>query len=300
MILVVGLSSVWQRTLFYSDFQAGRVNRASQVLETASGKGVNVARVASTLGAKALVLTTAGGHRGSLFRAALRTSKLPAVVVPVTGETRLCQTLIASGCVTELVEEAAPLTHREVNAVLSAYTKALRKATLVILSGSVPGGCGDDFYARLARLAKSRGIPVLADTQKAQLVQAVREQPALVKINAAELAEATGMRSLAKGLRELARLGAGKIVISRGAETAVAFDGKTVWQVKPPRIKVINPIGSGDAMMAGIAVALVRGKTLPDALRLGIACGAANALTRTSGVIRPAEVKRLLQTRVRQ
>jgi len=294
MILVVGLSSVWQRTLFYQDFKPGRVNRAARVMETASGKGVNVARVTTTLGERALVLTTAGGHRGRLFRAALRAAALPASVVPVAGETRLCQTLIGPGSVTELVEEAPALSPREINAVLSAYTRTLRKASMVVLSGTVPKGGGDDFYAKLARLAKSCGIPVLVDTQKAQLLQVIREQPALVKINVAELAEATGTASLVKGIRELSRLGARQIVISRGADPAIAFEGKTSWQVKPPRIGVVNPIGSGDAMMAGIAVGLVRGRSLPDALRLGIACGAANALTDTSGVIRLGDVKKLL------
>ena len=294
MILVVGLSSVWQRTLFYQNFQPGRVNRAARVIETASGKGVNVARVATTLGERVLVLTTAGGHRGRLFRAALRASALPARVVPVVGETRLCQTLIGPGSVTELVEETPALSLREISAVLSAYTRALPKTSMVVLSGTVPKGGGDDFYAKLARLANARGIPVFVDTQKAQLLHVVREQPAVVKINAAELAEATGTRSLVKGIRELSRRGARKIVISRGADPAIAFDGKSSWQVKPPCIEVVNPIGSGDAMMAGLAVGLVRGKSLLEALRLGIACGAANALTDTSGVIRPGDVKKLI------
>lgn len=295
MILVVGLSSVWQRTLFYKkDLQPGQVNRAARVLETASGKGVNVARVASSLGEKALVLSTAGGYRGTQFRAALRAARLPAKVIPVRGETRLCQTLLAGGTVTELVEEMPALDPKEVNAVVSAYASALRKASLVILSGTVPKGCGDDFYAKLARLAKARGIPVLADTQKTQLLHVVREQPALIKINADELAEATGTRSLSKGLRKLMRLGAGQIVISRGADAAIAFDGKGSFLVKPPRIKAVNPIGSGDAMMAGIAVGLIRGKSLHDALRLGVACGAANALTETSGVIRLGDVEQML------
>lgn len=295
MILVVGLSSVWQRTLFFDRFHPGEVNRATRVLETASGKGVNVARVAGLLGMPACVLTTAGGSRGTLFTNALKADRVPALIVPISGETRLCQTLIGKPVVTELVEEAPPLSPQEVQAVQSAFIKALGKATLVVLSGTVPKGCGDAFFASLARLARQHNIPVLADTQKAQLQQVAREQPALIKVNAAELRDSTGKRTLSGGIRELARLGTRQVVVSRGARPVMAFDGKSSWMVSPPAIEAVNPIGSGDAMMAGLATGLARGQSLQAALRLGIACGAANALTETSGVIRPADVKRLLR-----
>ena len=67
MILVVGLSPAWQRTLQFEKLIPGKVNRAKRVRETASGKGVNVARVASILGAKIRLLTVASGHRGELL-----------------------------------------------------------------------------------------------------------------------------------------------------------------------------------------------------------------------------------------
>ena len=45
---------------------------------------------------------------------------------------------------------------------------------------------------------------------------------------------------------------------------------------------------------AGLASALSQGQRLPDAARLGVACGAANALTPTAGVVRPDDVAELL------
>lgn len=294
MILVVGLSSVWQRTLFFESFHPGEVNRAKRVVETASGKGVNVARVLKTLGMKAQVLTVAGGRRGEFFKRALKADGVSARVVPVRGETRVCQTLIGGGVVTELVEESASLSASEVKAVMRAFAEELRQVEMVVLSGTVPGGCGDDFYARLARAARMCGVPVAVDTQRAQLMGVVREQPSLVKINQSELALATGMNGVGKGVRELVRLGATSVVISHGAKAARAFDGRECWQVEPPRVKAVNPIGSGDAMLAGIVADMVRGKMLKEALRFGVACGAANALTETSGVVRMADVRRLL------
>ena len=295
MILVVGLSAVWQRTLFFDKVQPGEVNRATRVLETASGKGVNVGRVATILGAPARVLTVAGGGRGGAFARALRADGVSARLVPVRGETRVCQTLVGGGVVTELVEEAAELRPAEVAAVLAAFAEELRRAKMLVLSGTVPRGCGDDFCARLAQQAQRRGVPVVVDTQRAQLLGVVRERPVLVKVNRSELATATGKRTVVGGVGELMRLGAGRVVISHGAQAAVAFDGRERWSVQPPRVAAVNPIGSGDAMLAGMVVKLMRGATLKTALRFGVACGAANALTETSGVVRPADVARLLR-----
>jgi tagatose 6-phosphate kinase len=291
MILVVGLSAVWQRTLFFDGFHAGEVNRAKRVLETASGKGVNVARVATILGANARVLTVAGGRRGELFRQALKSDGVDARVVPVAGETRVCQTLVSGRVVTELVEESPGLRRSEVAAVLAAFERDLVRAKVVVLSGTVPTGCGDHFYARLARLARERGVPVVVDAQRQQLLNAVRESPALVKVNERELREAAGRA----GVPALRRLSAGDVVISRGMKPAMVFEGSAKWSVPCVRVGAVNPIGSGDAMLAGMVTVLWRGGDLREAVRWGMACGAANALTETSGVVRMRDVRRLLK-----
>jgi tagatose 6-phosphate kinase len=297
MILVVSLSPSWQRTLVFPKFSPGEVNRATDVIETASGKGVNVARVATKLGAKVRLLTTAGGARGTLFRKALKADGVPATIISTAGETRLCQTLIGqantpSPLITEIVEESPALSPREVTAIVSAYSRALRSASLVVLIGSVPKGCGNGFYADLVRQANRLTIPILVDAQKDLLIQAIRECPSLVKINRAELVEATGTTSLAAGVKKLTKWGAKRIVITQGAKPAIAFDGKDSWKITPPKINVVNSTGCGDAMMAGIATGLHQGKSLENALKLGVSCGAANAMTVKSGDLRLRDVRK--------
>ncbi|MEI8352271.1 MAG: 1-phosphofructokinase family hexose kinase [bacterium] len=296
MILIISLSPAWQRTLFFDTFLPGKVNRATRVIESASGKGVNVARVLNTLGVPVCLLTVAGGHRGKLFQQALNTEDLGAHVLAIKGETRLCQTLITPGLITEVVEEAAGLSPREMRTFLACFTSAVKRASLVVLSGSVPKTCGNDVLARLARISRTQGVPVLADTQGAPLLNLVKEQPDLVKINRAELGEASGQATLAGGARELMRRGAGLVVISDGARAVTAFAGGKCWKVIPPAITAVNPIGSGDAMLAGLAAGMATGQVLTSALELGIACGAANALTEMPGGVKIKDVKRLMRT----
>jgi tagatose 6-phosphate kinase len=147
------------------------------------------------------------------------------------------------------------------------------------------------------------GVPVLIDAQKAQLLNAVKRRPFLVKINRDELATAMRVNSdrksaMSHALRKLVREGPQYAVITDGAKSVYASEkpGHTVMMWKPSCVKTKNPIGSGDAMMAGIAVGLWRGKSMTDAVRLGIACGAANAMNAGPGFVRLADVKRLCST----
>jgi tagatose 6-phosphate kinase len=286
MILVVGLSPAWQRTLTFERLVAGKVNRARRVTETASGKGVNVAHVIGQLGGTARLLTVAGAERGRRLVASLRAKGIPATVVRVAAETRICQTLISDQPLTELVEEAGALTRPEVATVLARFERAVARARLVVLSGTVPAGCGDDFYARLTRHAVKRGLPVLVDAQRAQLINAVAASPFAVKINREEL------RMAGLSVRELHRQGVKWAVITDGAAAVEVSCAEGRTTLRPPRVKAVNPIGSGDATLAGLAVGLERGWPALDAVWLGVACGTANALTPEPGCVRLADVKR--------
>ena len=61
---------------------------------------------------------------------------------------------------------------------------------------------------------------------------------------------------------------------------------------------VVNAVGSGDALAAGLVVAMARGDPFEVALRLGVACGAANTLVAGAGRCAVEDVERLAQRAV--
>src|SRR5207247_1985743 len=95
--------------------------------------------------------------------------------------------------------------------------------------------------------------------------------------------------------RALCKMGARWVVVSSGPGRVLAVNSSETWSAMPPKIKAVNPIGSGDAMMTGIAVSLLRGQPMIEALRFGVACGTANALTAAAGTVHRADVNRLLR-----
>jgi fructose-1-phosphate kinase PfkB-like protein len=67
------------------------------------------------------------------------------------------------------------------------------------------------------------------------------------------------------------------VVVTMGAGGALLADAFGVVHVRVPSIDAVNPTGSGDLLLAGLATDLARGRTPREALILGAACGTAGA-----------------------
>ena len=284
MILCVGTTPVMQRTMVFPRVQIDAVNRAVAVHETASGKSINVARVAHTLDEEVMATGYLGGDSGKFIRADLSAAGVPHDFVEVEPKTRMCVTVMdeSSGHATELVEEAQPVGAEAWEALKRKVESLAKREKLLVLSGSLPPGGPVDFYAWCVGL----GVKTIVDAAGAPLRRALEARPFLVKPNRMELERTFGPGA------SLDR--AEWAVITEGKSGGVVSNGKMSWRFQSPAVRAINAIGSGDSVAAGIAVALVRGEKMPDAVKLGIACGAANAMTKTAGVVNLADVNALL------
>jgi 1-phosphofructokinase family hexose kinase len=187
-----------------------------------------------------------------------------------------------SNRVTELVENAGAVSEAEVAAFRQAFAEELTSARLLVLIGTLPPGLPPTIYREMTAAAVARGLPVIVDAQGAALRHALEAHPLLVKPNRHELGATLDMdcrdeAGLCRALSELRRRGATWAAISDGPGPVSLSDGSQWTAFPPPKIAAGNPLGSGDAMTSGIAAALLDGAEMPEALRHGIACGAANA-----------------------
>jgi 1-phosphofructokinase family hexose kinase len=303
VILCVGGTPAVQRTLRFKSLEHGAVNRAYEVLPvTASGKVVNAARAITVLGGQALLATFLGGDSGRFVARELAARGVPHEVIWTEDDapTRTCATLIPDdGHVTELVEEAPPVSERDVAALEEIVTESLREARALCLIGSLPPGVPKDFYARLTGAAREVSVPVLVDAKGASLHATLAERPFLVKPNLKEAAATLdlpdGEPDARAAVAALTAAGAEWALVSTGETgSLLGDDSGSLWRVEPPAVEAQNPIGSGDVMAAGLLLALGRGSTVPDAAAYGTACAAANVLTSTAGEVRPDDVEALL------
>ncbi len=283
MILVAGLSPAWQHILVMDEFHHGEVNRANQSIWCSSGKVTNAALAVKALGGPLRALTVLGGANGEQIRRELEDKSVPLRWVPCSAETRVCTTIIEknAGTITELVENARPLSHAECESFMSAFVGEVALADEVVLTGSIPPGVSSEIFARCLKSANS-AVRFILDIRGDELIKALPCRPFLVKPNCEELTRTVGRElrtesEIFAAMKELNAQGAQWVLITQGSGNVLLSSAKEQFRFRSMSVPVVNPIGCGDCLAAGLAFGLDRGMTLPDAVKLGIAAAAENA-----------------------
>ncbi len=330
MIVVVTLNPAVDVTHHVANADWAGVNRPHAVHARAGGKGVNVARVLCGLGQRVLLAGLAGGAAGQALGDGLAGTGIDVQLTAIAGETR--RTFAVTDVAREqtaLFNEPGPsVGGGEYEEFFVHYEKAMQGADAVVLSGSLPAGLPDHAYAGLIAAAAGAGVPAILDASGAALRLGAAAGPALVKPNLAELGEATGqhlgsagepdMAAAERAARDLVAQGgavragtaeplpaarpvipgagaAGPVVVvSLGSHGLVAVDRERSWRASPPEPVAGNPTGAGDAVVAGLADGLVRGRAWTDLLRHATALGTASAAAPVAGEFSLAEYQRLV------
>ncbi|WP_281534596.1 1-phosphofructokinase family hexose kinase [Cryobacterium breve] len=159
------------------------------------GGGINVARVIRRLGGTALSLYAAGGPTGEAFRQLIATEGLPTVMVPIRESTRQSFTVDETGTGKQFrfVLQGPEFTEAEWTACLDTLAASMPVGGYIVASGSLPPGVPDDFYARVARLARASGARCIVDASGPALTAALAEGVFLVKPSLRELEAHAGV-----------------------------------------------------------------------------------------------------------
>ncbi len=291
MIVTLTVNPSLDRTIMLAGaLHPGEVQLALSAREDAGGKGINVARAIAAAGAETVAVLPLA--LDDPFEAALRAAGVRALPVPVHGHARANITITDPlGVTTKLNLPGAPLGSADAAAVIAAVVDASAGARWLVLSGSLPPGVGDGFYAdviRAVRDAHGTDAPrVAVDTSGPALRAAVEHAtPDLIKPNDEELAELAGVTldgtaDLADSVVAIARRfvpsRVGAALVTLGAEGAVLVSGDGAWRGVPPRVTVSSTVGAGDSSLAGYLLADSAGAAPAERLRLSIRYGAAAA-----------------------
>jgi len=244
------------------------------------GKGANQAVAAARLGAEAIFIGRLGTDQfGAALRAGLEQagvdvsylvsdpeapSGVAMILVDHRGENSI---VVASGANLRLspddVERARP---------------AIEAADVLLLQLESPLAT----VQRAAELAAQAGRMIVLNPAPAQpLPDALLRLITVLTPNRSEAALLAGMPvhsadDAVRAAQVLAKRVAGAVVITLGAEGAVVLErtGAPVQRLPAFRVEAIDATGAGDAFNAGLAVGLAEGRSLIEAVRLGMAAGA--------------------------
>src|SRR6516225_7322015 len=123
------------------------------------GGGINVARVIKRLGGDVSAIYPVGGTTGDLLRRLLDNEGVPSQTFPIAEETRedFFVSEISTGQPFRFILPGPRLNDGEWQQCLTLLSRVEPFPHFVVASGSLPRGVPDDFYARLAKIAKQRG-----------------------------------------------------------------------------------------------------------------------------------------------
>lgn len=288
MILTVTPNPALDLTWRIDRLMPGATHRADAGAVRAGGKGLNVARVAHAQGASVLAVSTAGGRSGIELAAELATSGVPHRLVQVAGATRQSIALVdeSLGDTTIVNERGVNPSDPEWAALLGEVVDALPGAKVLVVSGSLPPGAPETLLPLLIGTARDAGVPVIVDTSGPAMLQAADAGASVLKPNAAELVEATGIADPIDGARSLVARGAELVLLSLGADGMLAVAGAEALHARLDTPLSGNPTGAGDAGVAACAVLYADGIRDPETiLRRATAWSAAAVLMPLAGEI---------------
>jgi 6-phosphofructokinase 2 len=264
------------------------------------GGGVNVARVVRELGGTALAVLLAGGVTGRLVEELVDAAGIPRRSVAIAGRTRISQIVqdLSSGLEYRFVPEGPEIAHAEAEAALQAL--AQEAGGWLVLSGSLPRGMPEDFFATAARQGRARGQRVVVDSSGAPLRAALAAGGLeLVKPSLGEFEALVGRKlpeaaDQDRAALDLARSGAVKLVaLTLGHRGAVLADAERVWRLPAPDVPVRGAAGAGDSFVAAMTLALARGDNPAEAFAWGSAAGGATVAQPGTAHAKRAEVEAL-------
>jgi len=300
VILAAGLSPVWQQILQFENFQSGEVNRATSAHWCASGKVLNTGIALHSLDADCKVLSPLGGTTGQQIQNEFDEKQISAHWVSVPEPTRVCTTILdlSTGTTTELVENSQPMSAEHLEHFATAFQEEAQSASVVAFSGSLPAGTPPSF---VFDLLKSINCPVVLDIRGKELEAALPLGPLFIKPNREELSHTVGTElktdeELISAMQELNRRGAQWTVITQGAESVWATHDREAYRFTPPLRNVVNPIGCGDCMTAGIAWATDQQLDPVTCIQIGIAAASENLTQLLPARLDPENVRSLAKT----
>ena len=293
MILTITLNPSVDIAYQLDTFHLDTVNRVENVQKTAGGKGLNVTRVLKQIGEDVVATGFIGGEIGSYVKKQLTRNDIKNSFVEIGSETRNCIAVLHDGKQTEILEQGPTIQEHEALNFIEHLEIILNNVDVVVISGSLPKGLASNYYVEIVELCKKCGVAVVLDCSGEALKKVLESQqkPTVIKPNTEELSQLIG-KEVTDDIQELKSVLSGQlfqgldwIVVSLGAKGAFAKHNDKFYRVRIPKIKVVNPVGSGDSTVAGIAAGLVHALPEAELLKNANVLGMLNAQEEQTGYV---------------
>ncbi len=299
-IVTITVNSALDKSTRFKGLVPEQKIRCEEPRFDAGGGGINVSKAISRLGGTSLAVFTSGGPTGKMLEELVVKESIDYEAVTVRSWTR--ESFVAVDDNTNSQYRfgftGGKISDEESNRILE--TIAALKPKFLVTSGSLNEGLSDDFYSKIAEIAKKSSAKLIVDTSGEALKKALEVGVYMIKPNVGELAKLIGVERLeleevneaAKQI--IAKGGAEIVVVSLGPQGAVLVT-KDIYEFVPaPNVAKKSTVGAGDSMVGGMVWALSQNKSLKEVIRWGVACGTAATMNEGTQLFKAEDVIQLL------
>lgn len=279
-VVTITLNPALDLTGSVNELNVGSVSLVQQSNLHAAGKGVNVAKVLSDLGADVTVTGFLGKDNPELFHQLFNDIGVKNEFVEVQGATRINVKLVeASGNVSDINFPGVQVTADEIARFEETLFRLSKTHDYFVLAGSLPGGVTAEQCAAWIKALHQQGKKVLFDSSKAALKSGIEAHPWLIKPNDEELGDFVGEHletpeQCQAAAQTLSDKGIENIVVSMGADGVMWLNQGKWLRAQPPRMNVVSTVGAGDTLVAGLCWGHMQLMPKNDLLRFATALSA--------------------------
>ena len=280
MILTVCLSPCIDVNIEVDSLAVGKSHKVISKRIFFTGKALNVAIGLSRLGAECFATGFMYETNGNQFEQELHRERVPYKFVWSEGRVRENYKFIDNkSMLTEIDDTSPELKSEKQEALIKLVGELSAHSEAVVISGSLAKGMTPDYYGKILRAIPDNVVKI-ADTEGERLFESLKVGVDLVKPNLGELErtfnrQMNSKRDLLQCCYKLIDLGTKCVLLSLGRHGAIITDGKHNYYCKSVNVAMNSTLGAGDGMVAAAAQAYVKGASLPDILKCGVAAGTA-------------------------
>lgn len=286
VIITVTMNPAIDKTVDLAHFEHGSLNRLSNVLMDAGGKGINVSKTIQALGGESIATGFIGGSGGIVIENVLKEQGIVSDFVHIKGDTRTNLKIVEqNGFVTELNEPGPMILQEEMDELIGKLMEYAKEGTLFVLAGSIPNGVNTSIYKTLTEKIQEKGGKVFLDADGKLFVKSLDAKPNILKPNRVELEEYFSMdyRASEEELQSMGYKfiedGIGMVAISLGQMGAMFLTKEKKLRCPGLRVDAHSTVGAGDAMVAALSYGIDLELPLEECIRLGMATSAGAVTT---------------------
>ncbi len=271
-------------TMELEQLNVGQLNRVDNKVITYSGKALNAAIGVKRLGGDSYATGFMYETDGSSFVQRLDNEGVKNTFVWNKGSVRVNYKIVDNkSMLTEINDKGESVSMEKQQELLDLSKNLSKKASVVIMSGSLPKGVEDDYYYKLCSVVNEKS-KIIVDSHGDSLMHALKNGVYMIKPNLVELEnvlkeEFYSFSDMIKGCKTLIDKGAENVLLSLGRDGAILTNGAESYFCKSAAVAVNSTVGAGDSMVAAVSVMTENNCSKEEILRCAVAAGTASITT---------------------